>query len=143
MGSHSGPGKYARTKTDVGGDFVLGLTDIDSNAFAIGANIGNFEFSVAQPLAITGGTLQYAHAEYDVITGADGKYELNVVDTRVMDLGLAPDVREIRFSGTYRHNFGEFTDGAIGFIYRVNPNHMDDFGNESIFMMKLTHRLGI
>ncbi|MBQ8368269.1 MAG: hypothetical protein IJX43_04405 [Alphaproteobacteria bacterium] len=134
---------FARTKSDVGGDFVLGLTDIDSNAFAIGANIGNFEFSVAQPLAITGGTLQYAHAEYDVITGADGKYELNVVDTRVMDLGLAPDVREIRFSGTYRHNFGEFTDGAIGFIYRVNPNHMDDFGNESIFMMKLTHRLGI
>jgi hypothetical protein len=25
----------------------------------------------------------------------------------------------------------------------VNPNHTDDFGDESIFMMKLTHRLGI
>jgi len=45
--------------------------------------------------------------------------------------------------GTYRHQFGDFTDGAVGFIYRINPNHTDDFGNESIFMMKLTHRLGI
>jgi hypothetical protein len=45
--------------------------------------------------------------------------------------------------GTYRHNFGEFTDGAFGFIYRVNPNHTDKFGNESIFMLKLSHRLGI
>ncbi len=134
---------FARTKSDVGGDFVLGLTDIDSNAFAIGANVGNWEFSVALPLAITSGALRYAHADYEIITGADDKYELNVVDTRVVDLGLAPDAREIRFSGTYRHNFGEFTDGAIGFIYRVNPNHMDDFGDESIFMMKLTHRLGI
>jgi len=56
---------------------------------------------------------------------------------------LRPDMRELRLSGTYRHQFGEFTDGAIGFIYRVNPNHTDDFGNESIFMMKLHHRLGI
>lgn len=134
---------FARTSSDVSGDFVLGLTDIDSNAFAVGANIGNFEFTVAQPLAITGGSLRYAYADYDVVAVADNRYELNIIDTQVVDLGLTPNVREVRFSGTYRHNFGEFTDGAIGFIYRVNPNHMDDFGNESIFMMKLTHRLGI
>jgi hypothetical protein len=49
----------------------------------------------------------------------------------------------MRYSGAYRHKFGEFTDGAFGFIYRVNPNNTDEFGNESIFMMKLSHRLGI
>ena len=73
----------------------------------------------------------------------DGQYDLNVTDMYVADLNLRPDTREVRFTGTYRHNFGEFTDGAVGFIYRVNPNNTSEFGNESIFMMKLTHRLGI
>ena len=134
---------FARTVADASGDFVMGLTDIDSSAFAFGANIGNFEFSVSQPLAITNGALQYAYAEYDVVSGADNKYELNVVDTHVENLSLRPERREMRLMGTYRHKFGEFTDGAFGFIYRINPNHTDDFGNESIFMLKMSHRLGI
>ncbi|MFQ6703303.1 MAG: hypothetical protein ACLRFO_03850 [Alphaproteobacteria bacterium] len=134
---------FARTSADASGDFVMGLTDIDSNAFAFGANIGNFEFSVSQPLAITNGALQYAYAEYDIVSVEDNKYELNVVDTHVEDLSLRPEKRETRLMGTYRHKFGEFTDGAFGFIYRINPNHTDDFGNESIFMLKMSHRLGI
>lgn len=134
---------FAQTSAQAGGAYILGLTDIKSNAFAIGANIGNLEFSVSQPLAITDGALQYAYADYDVVKIADNKYELNVVDTRVIDLDLTPEKRELRFAGTYRHAFGEFTDGAFGFIYRVNPNNTDDFGNESIFMLKLSHRLGI
>ena len=134
---------FAHTASDASGDFIVGLSDIDSNAFAFGANVGNFEFSVSQPLAITNGALRYAYAEYDVVKMDKNKYELNVVDTYVENLSLCPEKRELRLMGTYRHNFGEFTDGAIGFIYRVNPNHTDDFGNESIFMMKLTHRLGI
>ena len=134
---------FARTTSDANGEFIFGLSDIESNAFAFGANVGNFEFSVSQPLAITDGALQYAYAEYDVVDMGDGKYELNVVDTHVENLSLRPEKREMRFMGTYRHKFGEFTDGAFGFIYRVNPNHTDDFGNESIFMLKLTHRIGI
>ena len=134
---------FARTHSDVAGDFVLGMSDIYSNAFALGADIGAFEFSVAMPLAITDGALQYAHAEYDVVETSDNNYQLNVIDTRVADLALDADMREVRFSGAYRHKFGEFTDGAFGFIYRVNPNHTDEFGNESIFMLKLNHRLGI
>ena len=98
---------------------------------------------VSQPLAITDGALQYAYAKYDVIENVNGGYELNVVDTHIADLSLRPDMREVRLAGTYRHQFGEWTDGAVGFIYRVNPNHTDDFGNESIFMLKLHHRLGI
>ena len=69
------------------------------------------------------------------LNGADELY--------IADLDLKPEMREVRLSGTYRHNLGEFTDAAFGFIYRVNPNHTDEFGNESIFMMKLSHRLGI
>ena len=134
---------FAHTMADATGGLVLGMSDIDSNAFAFGANVGDFEFSVAQPLAITDGALQYAYADYDVIENANGGYELSVVDTHIANLGLVSDKREVRLSGTYRHKFGEFTDGAFGFIYRVNPNHTDDFGNESIFMMKFTHRLGI
>lgn len=134
---------FAHTTSDVGGEFVLGLTDIKSNALAFGANVGNFEFSVSQPLAIIDGVLQYAHAEYDVVESGDGKYELNIIDASVRDLVLAPEKREVRFMGAYRHSLGQFTDGAIGFIYRVNPNHTNEFGNESIFMLKMTHRLGI
>lgn len=139
----TGRATFARTVSDASGEFVLGMDDIHSDAFAFGLQIGNFDFGVSQPLAIRSGALQYAHAEYDVVQVADGKYELSVVDTHVADLALRPEKRETRFNATYRHNFGEFTDGALGFIYRVNPNHMDDFGNESIFMMKMTHRLGI
>ena len=134
---------FARTTSDASGGVVLGLSDIESNAFAFGANVGNFEFSVSQPLAITDGALQYSYAKYDVVDNANGTYDLNVLDTHVESLSLKPDVRETRFMATYRHKFGEFTDGAVGFIYRVNPNHTDDFGNESVFMLKLSHRLGI
>ena len=134
---------FAQTRSNASGEFVMGLTDITSNAFAFGANIGNFEFGISQPLAITDGALRYAYAQYDVVDAPDNGYQLNVVDTHVEDLSLRPEKREMRLMGTYRHQFGDFTDGAVGFIYRINPNHTDDFGNESIFMMKLTHRLGI
>lgn len=134
---------FARTVSDASGEFILGLTDIESNAFALGASIGNFDFAVSQPLAVHRGALRYAAADYEIVDDLNGGYELNIVDTRIADLSLRPESREMRFNMTYRHNFGEFTDGAIGFIYRINPNHTDEFGNESIFMMKLTHRLGI
>ena len=68
---------------------------------------------------------------------------MNVVDTRIASLDLKPDNRELRFVGSYRHNLGQFTDAALGFIYRVNPNHTDKFGDESIFMFKISHKLGI
>ncbi len=134
---------FAQTKSDASGNFILGMSDIESNSFAIGAKVGNFELSVLQPLAITDGNLKYAYAKYDVISDENGKSELNVIDTRIASLDLKPDNRELRFVGSYRHNLGQFTDMALGFIYRVNPNHTDKFGDESIFMFKLSHKLGI
>lgn len=133
---------FANTVSDVSGGFIMGLTDIKSNSFAVGLNFGNFEFSLSQPLAITDGNMKYAYADYSV-EEKDGKYVLNVNDMHIEDLSLRPEKRELRLTGLYRHKFGEFTDGALGFVYRVNPEHTDEFGNESVFMLKLTHRLGI
>ena len=104
---------------------------------------GNFSFSVSQPLTVANGAVMYPYAEYEIVDIGNGKYDLNISNTHIENMSLRPDVREVRFTGAYRHNFGEFTDGAIGFIYRVHPNNTDEFGNESIFMMKMTHRLGI
>lgn len=134
---------FARTTADATGQFILGMSDIDSNAFAFGVDAGNFSFSVSQPLTVSRGYMQFPYAEYELVDLGDGKYDLDITDMHIENLDLSPDKREVRFTGAYRHNFGEFTDGAIGFIYRVNPNNTDEFGNESIFMMKMTHRLGI
>lgn len=134
---------FARTTSDATGEFILGMSDVNSNAFAFGADIGNFSFAVSRPLAVSRGSMQYAHADYDVVETDDGKYELVVSDTYVANLNLSPEKRETRLNASYRYNFGPFTDGALGFIYRINPNNTDEFGNESIFMMKMTHRLGI
>ena len=134
---------FARTNTNATGDFVLGMSDIDSRAFAFGMDIGGFSFSVAQPLTISRGSLLYPYAEYEIVNVGDNKYDITIQNAHIESLDLSPTQREVRFTGAYRHNLGEFTDGAIGFIYRVNPNNTSEFGNESIFMMKLTHRLGI
>ncbi len=134
---------FARTAADATGDVILGMTDVESNAFSAAVEFGNWSFAVAQPLAVTSGRMQYAHADYEIVEDIDGKFDLNIADAHVADLALAPNNRELRFSGAYRHKFGPWTDGAVGFIYRVNPNNTNAFGDESIFMFKLSHRLGI
>ena len=137
-------GTFARTTSDMtGGDFILGMSDIYSDAIAAGVDVGNFNFTVSRPLGVNRGVMQYSHADYDIIEVADGKYDIAITNAGVRDVDLTPENREVRFTATYRRALGAFTDGAIGFIYRVNPNHTDEFGDESIFMLKLKHRLGI
>jgi hypothetical protein len=134
---------FARTKANASGEFILGLSNLESNAFSAGADIGNFSFAVSRPLAVTRGNMQYAHAEYEVVENDDGGFDLVVKDTGIRDIDLAPENREMRFSGAYRTRLGPHTSGAFGFIYRVNPNNTKDFGNESILMVKFSHKLGI
>jgi len=136
-------GTYARTESDGVGMFVSNVSAIESNAFAFGADIGNFSFVVSRPLAAYSGTVSVPYAHYAVVEDSNGSYDIDVVDTGTEKLRFGSDKRELRLSGEYRHSFGEFTDGAFGFIYRVNPNNTDEFGNESIFMLKLNHRIGI
>ena len=124
---------------NVANGIVSGLDELKSNAFAAGARFGNFDFGVSVPLALTGGIMRYSFADFDV--DENGALIVNYLGER--DVDLTPEKREYRFNASYRHKFGDWTDGALGFIYRVNPNNTDAFGNESIFMMKLSHRLGI
>lgn len=137
-------GTVARTTSDMtGGDFILGMSDVYSDAFGVGLDAGNFSFAVSRPLGVSRGTMRYAHADYDITDLGNGKYDIAISNAGVRDVNLAPESRELRFSGAYRRALGAFTDGAVGFIYRVNPNNTNEFGNESIFMLKLNHRLGI
>ena len=136
-------GTYARTQANANGLFITDISAIESNAFAFGADIGNFSLSVARPLAAYSGDMKYAYADYMIVENDNGSYVIGIADSGIKNIRFGSDKRELRFDATYRHNFGEFTDGAVGFIYRVNPNNTDEFGNESIFMMKLSHRVGI
>ena len=133
-------GTYAWTNTvDAANGVINGLSELKSNSFAAGIKIGNFDFAASMPLAVTHGKMYYSYAEFDV----NDDNELLMSNAGEYAFDLTPNVREYRFNASYKHKFGEWTDGALGFIYRVNPNNTNVFGNESIFMMKLSHRLGI
>ena len=133
-------GTYAWTHTgDIANGFVNGMSDLKSNAFAAGVRFGNFDLTASMPLALVSGDLRYSFADFSV--DDNGALVVNSLGERSID--LTPEVREYRLNASYRHRFGDWTDGALGFIYRINPNNTNAFGNESIFMMKLSHRLGI
>ena len=135
-------GTFANTHVNTIGGLITNVSDIKSNAFALGADIGGFNFTAALPLATVDGKMGYSYAEFEVIEN-DGDYEMSINNPHVEYIDLAKQKRELRFSTSYKHAIGEFTDAGVGFIYRVNPNNTDNFGNESIFMFKLHHRLGI
>ncbi len=141
---------FAHTTPNMFDNNMFELSELDSDAFAFGTEIGNrFDFVVSMPLATRRGNLAYAYAEYDIIPQYDpteldnGRYALVIHNADMRAIDIAAPSRAVRIDARYRHKFGEFTDGAIGFIYRIHPNNTDEFGNESIFMMKLSHRLGI
>ena len=124
----------------------LSLKTVDpglfSNAFALGADVGGFGFTAALPLAAVRGQVGYDYAEFDVVEN-NGNYEVVMNNPHIEYIDLAKQKRELRFSCDYKTALGDWTNAGVGFIYRVNPNNTDAFGNESIFMFKLHHRLGI
>lgn len=134
---------FAHTSPDTASGAMVEMSEFDSNAFAFGADIGNVNLGISLPLAVYNGRLSYDYANYEIVDTDDGLYDLAISDFGTRHINMSPAHREVRLSATYRHNFGPFTDGAIGFIYRINPNNTHDFGNESIFMMKMSHLLGI
>ena len=133
---------FANTHVDNFGGIINDISDIKSNAFALGTDFGGFNLTAALPLATVGGKMGYDYAEFDVIENGD-KYEIAMNNPHVEYVDLAAQKRELRFSTSYKKSIGEFTDAGVGMIYRVHPNNTDEFGNESIFMFKLHHRLGI
>ena len=134
---------FAHTTPAVDSGAIISLSAIDSNAFAVGVDSGNFSFGVSMPLAAVRGKMYYDYADYDIVMDDEETYDLAISNAGVRDIDIRPNAREVRFNASYRQKLGEFTDGAIGFIYRANPNNTRDFGNESIFMLKFSHRMGI
>ena len=134
---------FAHTTPDMASGAMVEMSEFNSNAFAFGADIGNVNFGVSLPLAVYDGRMSYDYANYEIVDTDEGLYDLAINDFGTRYINMSPAHREVRLNATYRHNFGPFTDGAIGFIYRINPNHTHDFGNESIFMMKMSHLMGI
>ena len=134
---------FANTVPGLDDDAIISLSELSSNAFAFGVESNSFSFGVSMPLAVSRGKMSYSYADYDIVTQDDDRYDIVVSNAGIRDIDLRPDSREVRFNASYRQKLGEFTDGALGLIYRINPNNTHEFGNESIFMMKLSHRLGI
>ncbi len=133
-------GTFAWTDTNGASNGIInGISELKSNAFAANVRFKNFDLTVSAPLALIDGRLNYSHADFVV----DDNNNLQIKNAGEYAIDLTPEKREYRFNASYRHKFGDWTDGALGFIYRINPNNTDEFGNESIFMMKLSHRLGI
>lgn len=137
----SARGTIARTSANPSMGVITDMSAIDSNAFSFGVDLGNFSFVASRPLAVSNGYMKYATADYEIVDSENG-YDL-VANPYVANFNLRPDVRETRLSAAYRHRFGDFTTGALGLIYRINPNHTDRYGNEGVVMFKLNHKLGI
>lgn len=133
---------FANTNAKLGNGIISSLSTIKSNAFAFGFDIGGFDFTASMPLAVVDGKMGYDYADLNVVEN-DGNYEVVANNPHVEYLDLAAQRRELRFDTSYKHSVGEWTDAGVGFIYRVNPNNTNVFGNESILMFKLHHRLGI
>ena len=135
-------GTFANTHVGSIGGMISNVSDIKSNAFAIGANVGGFELTAALPLATVDGQMGYDYAEFNVVENESG-YVVAINNPHVEYVDLATQNREFRLSGSFKKSVGAWTDAGLGFIYRVNPNNTNEFGNESVFMFKLHHRLGI
>lgn len=120
--------------------FIKDVTDIYSNAYSINVDYKNFSFSIFQPLTVYSGDMTYAYSDFNLVSKTKGGYGLS--SKYYLDkVSLSPN-KELRFIGTYRKNLGTFTDSVFNFIYRLNPDGFTD-KNETILMMKLSHRLGI
>ena len=135
-------GTYAITDAVADGLFISDMSNITSNSFAFGLDVAGFGFTAAMPLAVVDGKMGYGYADFEVVENND-KYEIAMNNAHTEYVDLSAVKRELRFTTTYKQSIGAFTDAGVGFIYRVNPNNTDAFGNESIFMFKVHHRLGI
>jgi len=133
----------ARTTTGAHGadTIIMNMSDLYSDAMSVGMEFGGWSFNLARPLAVTSGSMQYITADLELVE-SDRGFDLSATPY-IENFDLSPDVRELRASLAYRRKLGEFTSGAVGFVYRNNPNHTREFGDEALFMLKLSHRLGI
>lgn len=134
---------FANTAVNEFGGVVSEISDIKSNAFAFGLDIGGFGLTIAAPLAVVDGRMGYDYAEFSVVENDVGGYEIVMNNPHIEYVDMAAKKRELRFTTSYKKSLGALTDAGVEFMYRLNPNNIDTFGNESILMFKLRHRVGI
>ncbi|MCQ2571917.1 MAG: ankyrin repeat domain-containing protein [Alphaproteobacteria bacterium] len=135
-------GTFANTRADEIGGLITNLSDLKSNAFAFGLDVGGFGLTVAMPLAVVDGRMGYGYAEFEVVEN-NGSYDIAMNNAHTEYVDLAAQHRELRFGTTYKTALGALTDAGVEFMYRVNPNNTNVFGNESVLMFKVQHRVGI
>ena len=123
------------------GELISELSNIKSNAFAFGADIGGFGLTVALPLAVVDGRMGYSYAEFEV-SGDNGEYEVLLNNPHTEYVDLSPQKRELRFTTSYKKALSELLDAGVEFMYRVHPNNTDVFGDESVLMFKVHRRIG-
>ena len=135
-------GTFANTSVDEFGGMITSVSDIKSNAFSLGLDVGGFALTVAAPVAVVDGSMGYGYAEFNVVENDNG-YEIAMNNAHNEYVDLSAQNREFRFTSSYKKQIGAMTDGGVEFMYRVNPNNTNVFGNESIIMFKLHHHVGI
>ena len=84
----------------------------------------------------------YSYADFEVVEN-NGSYEIAMNNPHVEYVDLSANNREFRLTTSYKQSVGISTDCGVEFMYRLNPNNIDTFGNESVFMFKIRHSLGI
>ena len=135
-------GTFANTTVGEFGGLITDVSDIKSNAFALGIDIGNFGFTAAMPLAVVDGHMGYSYSDLSVVENGDS-YDIAVNNLHTEHMDLSAKNREIRFVTSYKKSLGDMTDSGVEYMYRLNPNNTNIFGNESILMFKIRHRIGI
>ncbi|MDR0449081.1 MAG: hypothetical protein LBG89_01305 [Rickettsiales bacterium] len=138
----SASAEIARTTPNNSSNLIMSeVSGFTSTAMSAGLDIGNISLGAALPLAVIDGRVKYLNVDMDYIDAAHG-YDL-VVNSTDREINMASREREVRFNAAYKMDLGIFTTANAGVIYRINPDNSSAFGNESILMFKLKHRLGI
>ena len=127
----------AHTRTDPTGDgFIMGMSNLYSDAYALNADFGRWSFNVSRPLAITQGRVSYMHTDFELVEMGFG-FDLET-NSYMRDISLAAGSnRETRLAFLYQPEISERTKMAFGLVTRINPNNMP--GIENIGMMKFHH----
>ncbi|MCL2629237.1 MAG: ankyrin repeat domain-containing protein [Alphaproteobacteria bacterium] len=138
----SATAEMARTTPDRTSNLVMSeISPFTSTAVSAKLDLGNFSFGAALPLAVTSGHVSYLDVRMQNVE-ADHGFDL-MVDAQNRTINMANNNRELRLDASYQANLGDWTTANMGMIYRFNPDNSAQFGNESILMFKLRHRLGI
>jgi hypothetical protein len=134
--------EIARTNPMQATNFMMSeVSSFTSTAAAAQLDLGKLSVGASLPLAVIDGHVKYLDVRMENVEASHG-YDL-LVNSSDRTINMANTEREVRLNMAYRMDLGQFTNANVGAIYRINPDNSSQFGNESILMFKLRHKLGI